>query len=65
MGIDSVLTLAIAVDALGHDKVHAVMMSSQFTADISIDDSREMVNILRVRYEEIIIGDILRSSSVA
>lgn len=57
-GIDSALTLAIAVDALGHDKVHAVMMPSQFTADISIDDSREMVNILRVRYEEIIIGDI-------
>ncbi len=57
-GIDSALTLAIAVDALGYDKVHAVMMPSQFTADISIDDSREMVNILRVGYEEIVIGEI-------
>ena len=45
-GIDSALTLAIAVDALeGMIKVHAVMMPSEFTADISIDDSREMVNI--------------------
>lgn len=57
-GIDSALTLAIAVDALGHDKVHAVMMPSQFTAGISVDDSREMVDILQVAYEEIAIGDI-------
>ncbi len=51
-GIDSALTLAIAVDALGADKVHAVMMPSPYTAQISLDDSREMVNILGVRYDE-------------
>ena len=52
-GVDSALTLAIAVDALGADKVRAVMMPSQFTADISWIDSRDMVKRLNVRYDEI------------
>ena len=52
-GIDSAVTLAIAVDALGVDKVHAVMMPSPYTAQISLDDSREMVKTLGVRYDEI------------
>ena len=54
-GVDSALTLAIAVDALGADKVRAVMMPSQFTADISWIDSRDMVKRLAVRYDEIAI----------
>jgi NAD+ synthase (glutamine-hydrolysing) len=57
-GIDSALTLAIAVDALGADKVHAVMMPSDFTASISIEDSRDMVERLGVRYSEIAIKPI-------
>ena len=57
-GIDSALTLAVAVDALGADKVHAVMMPSEFTADMSIEDAREMVNTLGVRYSEIAIKDL-------
>ncbi|MBI5005934.1 MAG: NAD+ synthase [Nitrosomonadales bacterium] len=52
-GIDSALTLAVAVDALGADKVRAVMMPSPYTAQISIDDSREMVKLLGVQYEEL------------
>jgi NAD+ synthase (glutamine-hydrolysing) len=52
-GIDSALTLAVAVDALGADKVRAVMMPSPYTAKISVDDSREMVRILGVRYDEL------------
>ncbi len=52
-GIDSALTLAVAVDALGADKVRAVMMPSPYTAQISIDDSREMVRLLGVGYEEL------------
>ncbi|MGL4996871.1 MAG: NAD+ synthase [Deefgea sp.] len=52
-GIDSALTLAIAVDALGADKVHAVMMPSRYTADISVNDSREMIEILGCQYSEI------------
>ena len=38
-GIDSALTLAIAVDALGADRVRAVMMPSQYTADMSREDA--------------------------
>ena len=52
-GIDSALTLAVAVDALGADKVRAVMMPSPYTAQMSIDDSREMVKLLGVSYEEL------------
>ena len=52
-GVDSALTLAIAVDALGAARVRAVMMPSQYTADISWLDSREMVARLGVRYDEI------------
>ncbi len=52
-GIDSALTVAVAADALGPEKVHAVMMPSQFTADISVEDSRAMVETLGVRYSEI------------
>jgi NAD+ synthetase len=54
-GIDSALTLAIAVDALGPERVRAVMMPSPYTADMSLDDSREMVRRLGVRYDEIAI----------
>jgi NAD+ synthetase len=52
-GVDSALTLAIAVDALGADRVRAVMMPSPYTAQMSLDDSREMVRNLGVRYDEI------------
>ncbi len=52
-GIDSALTLAIAVDALGPARVHAVMMPSEFTADISVVDARSMAQDLAVRYSEI------------
>jgi NAD+ synthetase len=52
-GIDSALTLAIAVDALGADKVRCVMMHSPWTAQMSLDDSREMVRRLGVQYDEI------------
>ena len=52
-GIDSALTLSIAVDALGADKVRAVMMPSPYTAQMSLDDSRAMIAGLGVRYDEI------------
>jgi NAD+ synthase (glutamine-hydrolysing) len=52
-GIDSALVLAIAVDALGADKVRAVMMPSPYTADISWIDAREMARRMNVRYDEI------------
>ncbi|MFD1121927.1 NAD+ synthase [Methylophilus flavus] len=49
-GIDSALTLAIAVDALGKERVKAVMMPSEFTADISIQDAADMAKLLDVEY---------------
>ncbi len=55
-GIDSALTLCVAVDALGADKVHAVMMPSPYTAQMSLDDSREMIRQLGCSYDEIAIA---------
>jgi NAD+ synthase (glutamine-hydrolysing) len=49
-GVDSALTLALAVDAIGADRVHAVMMPSRYTAKISLDDAREMAEGLGVQY---------------
>ncbi len=54
-GVDSALTLAIAVDALGAGRVEAVMMPSEYTAQISLDDAREMAAIHRVKYSEVLI----------
>ena len=51
-GIDSALVLAVAVDALGADRVRAVMMPSPYTADISWLDARDMAQRLGVRYDE-------------
>ena len=44
-GIDSALTLSIAVDALGADKVEAVMMPSRYTQDMSVEDAKEQAEI--------------------
>ena len=52
-GIDSALVLAVAVDALGKDKVRTVMMPSPYTADISWIDARDMAKRMGVRYDEI------------
>lgn len=52
-GIDSALTLAIAVDALGKDRVHAVLMPSRYTADISMEDANSMVKTFGVSAETI------------
>jgi NAD+ synthase/NAD+ synthase (glutamine-hydrolysing) len=55
-GVDSALTLCIACDALGPERVRAVMMPSQYTAQMSLEDSRVLVRNLGVRYDEIPIG---------
>jgi NAD+ synthase (glutamine-hydrolysing) len=52
-GVDSALVLAIAVDALGAERVRTVMMPSPYTADISWIDAHEMADRLGVRYDEI------------
>ena len=52
-GIDSALTLAIAVDAIGADRVTAVMMPSRYTSRMSIEDARSEAESLQVEYHEI------------
>lgn len=59
-GIDSALTLTLAVDALGAERVRAVMMASPYTAQMSFDDSRALVRNLGVRYDEIPIEPAMR-----
>ena len=64
-GIDSALTLAIAVDALGAERVRCVMMPSPWTAQMSLDDSREMVRRLGVQYDEIPIASAMEQFAVS
>lgn len=49
-GIDSALTLAIAVDALGADKVQAVMMPYTYTSQISVEDAAEQAKRLGITF---------------
>lgn len=49
-GIDSALTLALAVDALGAERVEAVLMPSRYTATMSIEDARREAEALGVRW---------------
>lgn len=49
-GIDSALSLAVAVDALGAENVEAVMMPYHYTAQMSQDDAKEEADLLGVKY---------------
>ncbi len=60
-GIDSALVAAIAVDALGADKVQCVMMPSPFTTQDSLDDAHECAQKLGVAYEEISIFPAMKA----
>ena len=60
-GIDSALSLVVAVDALGADRVQAVMMPFTYTSQLSIDLAREQAQRLDVRYSVIPIGDAYQS----
>ena len=64
-GVDSALVLAIAVDALGADKVRAVMMPSRYTADISWIDAKQMADNLGVQYDEITIAPMVDAFDAA
>ncbi|WP_353243398.1 NAD+ synthase [Providencia sp.] len=50
-GIDSGLTVAIAVDAIGKERVQAVMMPFRYTAEISIHDAKEQAELLGVEFD--------------
>lgn len=52
-GIDSALSAAVAVDAVGADKVHCVMMPSPYTSRESLEDAAECARLLGCRLDEI------------
>lgn len=64
-GIDSALTLAIAVDALGADRVHAVMMPYAYTSEMSLQDAELEAEKLGVNYRVLPIEDIYNSFMLA
>jgi NAD+ synthase (glutamine-hydrolysing) len=61
-GIDSALTLAIAIDALGADRVHAVMMPSRYTSQMSLDDAAKQARTLGVSYDIISIEGMFEAA---
>ena len=60
-GIDSALAAAIAVDALGPEKVHCVMMPSPYTSQESLDDAAGVAKLLGVRLDTISIGPAMKA----
>jgi NAD+ synthase (glutamine-hydrolysing) len=61
-GIDSALTLCIAVDALGADRVHSVAMPSRYTSQMSKDDAAEQARWLKVKHSEISIEGMFEAT---
>ena len=61
-GIDSALSLAIAVDAIGKARVAAVMMPSRYTSEMSVEDARLEADALGVRFEVIPIEPMYQST---
>ena len=64
-GVDSALTAAIAVDALGADRVHAVMMPSRYTAGMSLEDAELEAKLLGIRYSVISIERLFETTTAA
>jgi len=60
-GIDSALVAAVCADALGPERVHAVMMPSDYTASMSIEDAREMARLMGLQYTEIPIRPVFEA----
>ncbi len=64
-GIDSALSAAVAVDALGADRVRCVMLPSRYTSQDSLDDAEECAKLLGVRYESVPIEGAVEAFSAA
>ena len=56
-GIDSALCAAIAVDALGANRVRGVMLPFRYTAQVSLDDAAKLAGLLGIRYEVLPIAE--------
>ena len=61
-GVDSALTLAIAVDALGHEQVQAVMMPSRYTSEMSLADAKAQAQTLEVKYSVLSIENMFEAT---
>ncbi len=61
-GVDSALTLAIAVDAIGAERVHAVMMPSRYTSKMSREDAAEQARRLGVRFDTLSIEPMFETT---
>ncbi|GAC1451371.1 MAG: NAD+ synthase [Steroidobacteraceae bacterium] len=61
-GVDSALTLAIAIDALGKDRVQAVMMPSRYTSSMSLGDARGQAQMLGVKYSVLSIENMFEAT---
>jgi NAD+ synthase (glutamine-hydrolysing) len=61
-GVDSALTLAIAVDALGPDRVQVVMMPSRYTSEMSRNDAAEQARTLGVQFSSISIEGMFEAT---
>jgi NAD+ synthase (glutamine-hydrolysing) len=64
-GVDSALTLAIAVDAIGAERVHAVMMPSRYTAAMSLEDAAGEARTLGVKHSLIPIEGMFEATLAA
>jgi NAD+ synthase (glutamine-hydrolysing) len=64
-GVDSALTLCVAVDALGPDRVHSVAMPSRYTSQMSKDDAALQASWLRVKHSEISIEGMFEAALTA
>ena len=62
-GIDSALTLSIACDAIGSDKVRAVMMPYLFTSAMSLEDAQSQADILNIKYDILPISSLYDSTT--
>lgn len=60
-GIDSALTLAIAVDAIGHERVEAVLMPSRYTSELSIKGALAQAEKMQVKIRNISIEPIFQT----
>ena len=64
-GIDSALTLAVAADALGADKITAVMLPSRYTSDLSLREAHAQARVLGVEYLDVPISGMVDAAGVA
>jgi NAD+ synthase (glutamine-hydrolysing) len=64
-GVDSALTLCVAVDALGSERVHSVAMPSRYTSQMSKDDAALQASWLKVKHSEISIEGMFEATLAA